>query len=150
MCVYMCIWICVCTFYDVLHRQNRAFELYRQCFIRIEARITNFLIQRLKIIKYRKAEISLLDAHNFPSGQVLFINFLSVKQLIYFFFLMEISSIWSHLCSWDRFLFLSHLAAQEQTLLLQALSLSLTSLQSWPMGCKRLPGAQSPLLWREA
>lgn len=55
-------------FYDVLHKQNRAFELYKQCFIRIEARIMNFLIQRLKMTKYRKIEISLPDAHSFLSG----------------------------------------------------------------------------------
>ena len=69
----------------------------------------------------------------FSQGESFSLILLSVKQFIDFFW-VEINFIRSHLHSWGRFLFLSRLAAKQQTLLLQMLSLSLTSLQPWTHG----------------
>lgn len=41
----------------------------------------------------------------FSQGVSFSLILLSVKQLIDFFFLIEINSIWSYLCSWRRFFF---------------------------------------------
>lgn len=144
----MCVYIWGCIYVYILWCITRAFELFGQQFVRLEA--SGFASRKSKLLIIAKQKQVSLILTVFFQGKYFPWVLLPVKQLGDLLRIKR-SAVWSHLCSWGRFLFLSPLAIKEH------IPISYFSHAPSTHGLCGCPGTASPalkgivpLLWRVA